>query len=611
VKRIKDRSRRIRVLADALLTRSIKRLKHLPLMMRKPVSLKPEKHALIAYDLETTNIAEGTPRPLYLTAYGDEGFFLSQRIRTIDHLGELIRHYFLTEEFIGARYIAWYGNYFDVYFIAAGLLQFPEYIIKPYLTKGNNLRGMRVILRGAVPEQSWEFLDGSAMTGIQKKLDKFLETFASDYRKLDAPNWEIEQFDYHNEKHVRYAERDSEGLYYAIKKAQAVVFDNFGLLLQPTIGNLGIKAFQANMPFGVKCSPGGRDLDDIVRKYVMRGGFCYAAKRYAGPIWKYDLNQAYAAAMRDAALPAGRPCMIRRFPDVPVPGIYLIVATAPAGGTLIPFYHRDVKGLPVFSFGDFEAYLTNIEISQLIAEGYRIKVFTGWWYDSCFSMTDYVNRLEDIRVNGPGGPKSAQGEMIKTIGNNSYGKTVEKLQGLDIVMALECPDGYAPFQDPDNKIQHLWCQFTEPAVRAYHQPQIGAFITAHVRMLVRRAALQAPEHWLYADTDCVVFDCPVDLPIDPGKYGYWKQESAGEFFRIITKKVYANEDASEKHAKGLNIKRLTAADFENWFNGEAPIQDQLQRQNFLKCMTGEEMFKARTRRGEVLNKKIDNRKTKE
>jgi hypothetical protein len=606
-----NRSQRISKLADRVLIRAVSRLKSLPVMWRKPVSKKPQTHFLAAYDLETTNIAAGTPTPLYLTAYGDDGFFISQKIRTVEHLGKLIRQHFLREEFSGARFVAWYGNHFDVYFIAAGLLQFSGYILKPYLTKGNNLRGLRVIKRRSVPEQSWEFLDGSAMTGIQKKLDKFLEVFAPNYRKLDAPNWETEQFNGDNAAHRRYAERDSEGLYYAILKAQTITVENFGLPLQPTIGNLGIKAFQANMPAGVKCTPGSRSMDDIVRKYVMRGGFCYAAKRYAGPIWKYDLNQAYAAAMRDASLPAGMPIAINRFPDVSVPGIYLVAATAPAGGTLIPFYHRDVKGLPCFSFGDFEAYLTDLEIHQLIAEGYRIKVMTGWWHDSCFSMTDYVNRLEDMRLNAPGGPKGAQGEMIKTIGNNSYGKTVERLQGLDIVMAYDCPEGYSAYQDSSDQLQHLWCQFTEPAIRAYHQPQVGAFITAHVRMLVRRAALQAPRNWLYADTDCVVYDCPVDLPIDPGKYGYWKQETAGEFFRIITKKVYANEDASEKHAKGLNIKRLTADDFEKWFDGEAPIQDQLQRQNFLKCMTGEEMFKARIRRGEVLRKKIDKRKTKE
>jgi hypothetical protein len=302
--------------------------------------------------------------------------------------------------------------------------------------------------------------------------------------------------------------------------------------------------------------------------------------------------------MREADLPAGRCGHVNRETKIPGPKIFRCTGTAPKGN-LIPFYYRRIdNGKTHFTFDMLhETWITSLEVAQLRAEGWKIHVTESYWWNDSFRMTEYVDKLENLRINGPGGPKSAQGEMCKAIGNNSYGKTVEMLNGLELVMSATRPEGFSNYQNHDEEIQHLWFRLGAPAVRDYHQPQIGAFITAQVRMQVRRAALLAPADWLYADTDCVIFTRPVPLDIDPKRYGAWKVESEGEHFRIITKKVYANLDASEKHAKGLNIRHLTAEDFEKWYNGESPVQTQTQRQNFLRVMTGQEMFIERTRRG--------------
>ena len=110
--------------------------------------------------------------------------------------------------------------------------------------------------------------------------------------------------------------------------------------------------------------------------------------------------------------------------------------------------------------------------------------------------------------------------------------------------------------------------------------------------------------WLYADTDAVAFSRPVaTLNLDPKRYGFWKLEVNGERYRIINKKTYAKVGVTvngpEKHAKGLNVRRLTDADFANWFKGDVPVQTQLQKQNFIKVMTGFDMFATRIKRGEV------------
>ena len=124
---------------------------------------------IIAYDFETTRIKKGTPRPLYLTAYGESpDFHFDGPIDSMQHLGRLLRDRFLLDDLTGARFVAWNANNFDAYFIAAALLQSDEFIMRPYLTRGNSLRGLRVSPRedqhlDPQSQRSWEFLDGMSM----------------------------------------------------------------------------------------------------------------------------------------------------------------------------------------------------------------------------------------------------------------------------------------------------------------------------------------------------------------------------------------------------------------------------------------------------------------
>ena len=68
---------------------------------------------MIAYDFETTRIERGTPRPLYLTAYGlNPEYAIETRIRDMNHLHDLLTRDFLTLEFSGVKFVAWNANNF-------------------------------------------------------------------------------------------------------------------------------------------------------------------------------------------------------------------------------------------------------------------------------------------------------------------------------------------------------------------------------------------------------------------------------------------------------------------------------------------------------------------
>lgn len=565
---------------------------------------------MIAYDLETTRIAVGTPRPLYLTAFS-LGFTFAGAIRDMPHLTAILKAQFLTEDTRGCSFVAWNANRFDAFIVAAALVRESEFVIYPYMTRSKALRGLRIMRAEDANNKNakgWEFLDGIAMTGLTGvKLDKFLATFAPEFPKLtEAIDFEREEFDPGNPDHCAYAYRDSEGLFYAITRAQQIMLDTFDEPLSVTMGAACIRIFAAHIPPDVTVSPLIPDLREIVSEYVMRGGFCFCNRRYRGPIWKYDINQAYAAAMREADLPSGEPLKAAIPPGKNLPYLARIVAENPHNK--IPFYVRahDERGRlsSMFAMERIpETWLTSMEVEQLHREGWRVRILESWVFPSSFHMTEYVDKLERLRTTCEGGPSGPIGTMIKATGNHSYGKTVEQIEPLQFVISAECPDDYSPwYDDGADPIEHIFYRIDEDRkAKAYHQPQLGAWITAHVRMTVRRAALVDPDAWLYADTDCVVFSRDVTnrLDIDPKRYGAWKVEESGAEYMIIAKKVYTQVggEKPKRGAKGLHVNKLDASDFEQWFNGKPPKQEQKQLQNFLSVLSGAEMFRRQEREG--------------
>ena len=535
------------------------------------------------------------------------------------HLTEILKTRFLTIERKGCKYVAWNGNRFDAYFVAAALVRESEFALQPYMTKNKTLRGLRVMLREFAPNgqeitdrhsPSWEFLDGIAMLGLAGvSLKKLLDNFAPDHAKLTGNiDFEREEFDSINPKHCAYAMRDSVGLYHAMHRAQTIMLDTFNQPLAVTMGGACIKIFTAHIPRDKVIHALPPEALSIIRQSVMRGGFCYCVRRYDGPVWKYDINQAYAAAMREAQLPAGGIVKLKISPrKLKTPFIARI--TAAHSRNRIPFYYREVSGTGVkakFSSNNIgDTWITSIEYHQLLSEGWQVNDIEAWAWSDSFDMREYVDKLETLRVNADGGPSGPIGTMVKATGNHSYGKTLERVEPIEYVIAAECPDDCLPFYgDGSDPIEHIYYRIdADRKPKAHHQPHVGSFITAYVRMVLRRAALIDPDAWLYADTDCVVFsrDVSASLDIHAKRYGAWKIEEEGTRYQIIAKKVYAEvrEDGKtgKTSAKGLNVRRLSADDFARWLDGEPPEQTQIQSNNFLAVLCGAEMYRTQVRKG--------------
>ena len=538
---------------------------------------------------------------------------MSVALRSMEHLRDILLASFLTPELCGARFVAWNGNGFDAYFIAAALLHSDQIVIRPYVTQSGGLRGLLVLRSCDLDDRDakgWEFLDGIAMTGLAGvSLARFASTFAPEHGKLQVPlDWSTETFDVRNPEHVAYAQRDSEALYYAINRAQSILLECFDQPLAPTLGNACIRIFKRAMPAGKIVRATSEKCEKILRDVVLRGGFCFCVGRYEGPIWKYDLNQAYAAAMREAALPAG--ASFHRTGPSQYAQVYVARVTAHNLRNRIPFYIK--RGDPVRASYALDAlldcWITSIEVDQLRAEGWTLVIHETYFWSESFSMREFVDRLESLRTTCAGGPSGPIGTMVKAVGNNAYGKTIERIDPKEIVYSLECPAGFMPYVFPEQSdlygVQdHIWFRPAEKKERDYHKPELGAFITAHVRMVLRRAMLLAPESFLYADTDSVAFSTSVTdrLDIDPVRYGAWKVEESGSMFRIIAKKVYQRLDGKRASAKGLKVCDITPEEWQAWFQGQAPKQRQTHRQSFTRVMAGAEMYVSAVRHGTAVD----------
>lgn len=597
-------------------TSAKKKPKRIPLQrVRRITAARPA--LLIAYDFETTNIKEGTPSPVYLTAYGLKPVMrIEVEITSMRQLALVLKNNFLIEEYEGCKFVAWNGNKYDAYFAAAAILMLDGFIIRPFLTRGHSLRGMRVVWidEETGDEWTWEFVDGIDMLGlVGTSLAKFTANFAPEHQKLSGViDFTKESFNPKNPHHREYAIQDSISLYHGMINAQRIMLDHFNQPLTVTMGGACIRIFKANIPEEVKVQPLTDELTAVVREFVMRGGFCYSVRPYRGKVWKYDLNQAYAAAMREARLPSGGAMhalgRVHRFAIV-----FVVKVTATNLRNKVPFYCRIESGGRIRSMFCTtyipETWITSIEYDQLVREGWDVECTESYTWEEWFSMKDYVDMLERGRAAANGGPAGPTGTMFKNVGNHSYGKTVEQLEPEEFALARECPPGFLPLY-PDGDTDPLDHVFIRPLPddevfpKDYHQPQIGAFITAYVRMVVRRAALIDPDAWIYADTDCVVFtrDVTAQLDIHAKRYGAWKIEDSGEEYMFIAKKVYAQvtgapADKLKRSAKGMHVKELNQTDFERWIEGMPPEQQQTQRNNFLKVMQGGEMFRLQARKG--------------
>lgn len=438
----------------------------------------------------------------------------------------------------GSRMIAHGGNKLELRIILAGLADRKGWAIRVFVNNQTELRAAAITRN---KKTIW-FLDSKAILGLESDRDRFTTDFAGR------------------------AKKDLRGYYRALISAERSVLAIAGSPMQPTIGSLAIRAFVRGMPPGVFISALPDSLYDIVRNVVVRGGWV-AHRRYRGPLYSYDIVSAYAAAMRDCALPWGKGAIVR-CEQKKLPGIYLCRlrrSEAPA----LPFPIRTIepphKMQHATGKGE-QTWLTTIEIRALRALGWEIEIEHGFCWPKTFRMERWVHQLEIARRRRSGG----RAIVVKQIGNNAYGKMLQGTQEYTYCLAQHQPKDALPVCDEEGEIYPgIWMvRETRDTRRCYMRPQIAAFVTAHVRCRLYRIASEYADYFIRADTDSLSFSRPIPLPIAP-RYGFWQLEIADQDGIVVANKVYYTR--RKKAAAGYrNLDSLTKKEYEKWLETNTP-----------------------------------------
>lgn len=559
------------------------------------------------YDLETDPIHSGpVPAPRYFTLSNTSSrCVVSKPTIGFDALHAAIIEHMLTPELVGTRFVAYNGNNFDMLVLTKALEADPDYVIEPYLTRSKQLRGATV-RRVDNPKTCWYFSDAIAMFGFQGKLADFLESFAPEHHKLHT---DVLDFDVNDPEAVRYAENDTTALVAAVEGASRALDSATHMYPQNTIGKLAVKYFQNNLPEDVLIwQPPMGCRDALIRAKL--GGYVNCAGTFYGPVWKVDINQSYAHQMRKP-LPSGRCVHVFREWRGKL-GLYHVVLYRSVPDTRVPFYTRPdgTYARAIDGSEPVRTWVTSVEIEYLRKYGWTVLVGEGYVWSDQFTMKPMVDALEQARMTCPGGPKGPIGKMIKAVGNNAYGKTVEQHDGIRYVQSATCPgEGYIREQAEELCGANIWLTKEEPKAEDYHRMQLGVFILAYGRVQVMEGAQAGRAFYLYSDTDCNVYaaDVSVRLDIDPARYGAWKIEAEAEPYYIVAKKGYWSEashvdleDGRVKpdhiSMKGMHQRDLTSEELAAWFHGgDPPKQMQTQRYNFIKTMTTGQMYRATER----------------
>lgn len=549
------------------------------LFIRKPNHQKVKN--FIAWDLETTPIKpEETPRPLFLTAYGKD-IKISEPIQSYEHLGQLFLDRLLIPKYKGFRFVSYNGNRFDNYIVSIGLLKCEGIQIIPLIAR-DQIRGI-VLKRD---KMRFTLDDGMSMLGFDGSLNDLATQFLGEQKEKGVENgvWNGS---------VEYAENDSRILYESLEEAQKYLF-KFGLgSLQTTAGSTAKFFFRSQMPEEKFCRTPPPHTREVIHKSAYRGGFAWADRQYKGKAYKYDINSAYPSAMRKP-LPSGR-CFKTSNYQAGKLGIYHCEGVLK---TNVPFYFSPYTDGLKRHRGSYACktlmpcWLASPEIEQLKSEGAKIKIISGYFWEDSFSFKNAIDQLEKLRAKG-----GALKAIAKAIGNSAYGKFAQRGNNEEYQIShLKPSKGWFRY-DAFGEYKNLWVtpNIKKHWTNDFYQPQLSTFISAYVRMELRRAIIKQGAAFLYCDTDSMILTQRAKgIEIHPTKFGAWKCEAINHEMVIVGRKTYADLTALNVVSSCV---RLSVDDVVKWLEGQTPKTEMQTRTNYLNALFGEPMFKQIYRSG--------------
>ncbi len=392
---------------------------------------------------------------------------------------------------------------------------------------------------------SW-FLQDTVIK-FPSKLDSLLETFAPHLPKGEL-NFEKETFNSENIQHVEYAVRDSEGLYFAIERIDALFMDLFDISFhdRPTAPGLALMAFKKFCRKNKVNYPSIGSNDSIFRESYYGGQTLALDSNWHDDVMALDIHSSYGAAMLNNSMPYGN-CVsfhpgeghILRNNVLYDVDLFIPPETLPSLKSVAIIDGKKRKGN---NCGYIRGKYWGIELKLAEKFGTKILDISEAW--SFVEETDilqkFISHLKDLRTI----KNSPHDKLGKLLQNSLYGRFAQGLIEEDTIIGFEPPENGIAEYDPgrDELMDYIWTVPRDTTKDKAAPIHWGSYITALARVNLNTAILCSPSSVLYCDTDSIFierknFDHFAHL-IGPD-YGQWgiEADKVGRF-RAYAPKAY-------------------------------------------------------------------------
>lgn len=419
------------------------------------------------------------------------------------------------------------------------------------------------------------------------KLEDLTAKFAPDHAKLTGIiDFEKENFDIHNQKHLEYALRDSESLALAMFNLNKAIIKLYKVPMGHTTAGTALKAWRRMLTKPIFVN---RATMKFMRK-AYYGGLVFLTDTHEHKNCKsFDINSSYPNVMRKFSYPVGNPIKTKNWIDTRLPAIYHCKITAPdfIRIPIIPF--RDKKGITKWMRGNIETYCTNYEIQFALDHGYtNFEIIEGYfWRDTIEPFKEFVDMSEKIRAENKGTPTES---LVKLIQNSLYGKFGTRQERRVIFFPEKMEEIIESNAQPLDENDILWVKTEEDPDILCH-PAWASFITAHARLELLKNIYDnlGVENCLYGDTDSITVKENTDFSkLSIGNiYGQFKMDKEWKEFKALAPKVYAGKIKNIKGdywtgaCKGIPVnKKQEDAFFQELYEKEMLVKEYETLQSF-------------------------------
>jgi len=409
------------------------------------------------------------------------------------------------------------------------------------------------------------------------------ENFVADYISKVVPDYkyfndkEVSLAEYENYKNsfiekswclktetLKYVNIDCIALHQILTKFGDIIFTRWFVDIKntPTLPALCLRIYRSNyMP--ENCIPiiKGIPFRDISQSYT--GGSTDAFIPYGENIWCYDVNSLYPAAMTKFLYPVGHFISFQNDGNLTLLELKGILKGKDIGFVEAEVYapldlsqpilqiRREVQPNQTRTFsptGSFKGWFHTAEIEEAVRIGYKVKIISGYLFESSDIFSNYINDLYKIKVEADKNKNMIWRMISKNLMNSLYGRfgmdqyllnteiinndakiLAEYISKTQIEDVIEL-DGKLLIQYLPNNFN---TSFYQENLDINISIAIASSVTAYSRILMMKHKNNPSYNLYYTDTDSLYINFNSNLDkekfdkkfVDPLKLGYLKIEN--------------------------------------------------------------------------------------